>query len=364
MARRVPSALRAFLSTEAASGAVLMAATVVALLWANSPWHAGYHDTWDGLRSFIDDGLMSVFFYVVGVEIKRELVVGELREPRTAALPIVGAIGGMVVPALLFALFNHGHPGGHGWGVPMATDIAFAVGVLTLLGRRVPSSLKVFLLTLAIADDIGAIVVIALFYASGVHLLALLLGLAALAAIAGLRRLGQRALVPCLVLAAVAWVAVDRSGVHPTIAAVALGLLTPAAFAPAVESRLHPWTGFVIVPLFALANAGVHLGGVSLDDRVVLGVVVGLVAGKTIGISLASWLAVRTGLGSLPVGVRWRHLVGVATLGGIGFTVALFVGELAFEAGTLEDSAKAGVLLASVLAAVLGTAALALPARR
>jgi NhaA family Na+:H+ antiporter len=377
---RPTGALRGFLATEASSGAVLLAATVVALAWANSPWGDSYRRLWDAvltlppghrhisedLRHWVNDGLMAIFFFVAGLEIKRELVVGELRDRRAAALPIIAALGGMVVPALVFTAVTIGGPGAHGWGVPMATDIAFAVGVVALLGPRVPPGLKLFLLTLAIADDIGAIVVIAVFYAGAIDLAALGVAGLAFAGVVLLRRLGVIALAPYAGLAVVAWIAMYESGVHATIAGVVLGMLTPArpigpaTIAPAarLEHLLHPVASYAIIPVFALANAGIELRGDMLGGdgatRVALGVVLGLVVGKAVGITGASWLAVRLGLGVLPAGASWRQLVGIACLGGIGFTVALFVSGLAFDQPALGDAARVGVLAGSVLAAFAG----------
>jgi Na+/H+ antiporter NhaA len=338
------------------------------------------------------------FFYVVGLEIRRELALGELRDRTRAAVPAVAALAGMAVPALLYVAFNAGGEGAHGWGIVMATDIAFVLGALSLMGPACPPQVRVFLLTLAIVDDIGAITIIALFYSDDIDLVALAAALAILVSIGLLRRVrvwrGPGYFVAGLAL----WAAMHESGVHPTIAGVALGLLTAvhapkrsaveratvltrsfrqdpspaqarsamlgvgAAISPneRLQEALHPWTSYVIVPLFALANAGVPLGGEAIDralgSPVTLGVVVGLVAGKALGISLSSALAVRLGLGELPRGVERRHLLGAATLAGIGFTVSLFIAELAFTDEALRDEAKVGVLVASVLAAVLGWA--------
>ncbi|MDX6584999.1 MAG: Na+:H+ antiporter, NhaA family, partial [Solirubrobacterales bacterium] len=344
---RLTRVLAEFVRTEAAGGVALFLAAAVALTWANSPAGDGYVTVWHtavrlrvhsvgfsgDARHLVNEGLMTLFFLVVGLEIKRELVAGDLREWRTAALPAIAAVGGMVVPALVYVAVNAGRPGARGWGIPMATDIAFAVGVVALLGRRVPSSLKLFLLTLAIVDDVGAIVVIALFYSAGISLGALLVAAVTLAAMAGLRSVGVTWLPVFVVLGAGVWLALYESGVHATIAGAVLGLLAPVAVAERLEHVLHPLTSFVIVPLFALANAGIVLGGGALDapgaTRIALGVGLGLVVGKLVGVSVASWLAVRLGIGSLPEGVGWGQLIGVAGLAGIGFTVSLFVAGLA-----------------------------------
>jgi Na+:H+ antiporter, NhaA family len=402
--------LRDFFHTESAGGVVLVVAAAVALVWANSPWQASYEDLWHthlsislgshtldlDLREWVNDGLMAIFFFVVGLEIKRELVEGELREPRRAALPVVAALGGMVVPALLYTALNAGGAGSRGWGIPMATDIAMAIGVLSLLGSRVSPSLKLFLLALAIVDDIGSILVIAAFYSEGVDLGALAVAVVLVGVVLVLRRAGVAA-IPVYVVAGVAlWLAVHESGIHATLAGVALGLLAPtrpirrrelideaaltdlssvdAAMETAalarqsvsvvewLEHTLHPWTSFVIVPLFALANAGVPLGARALSDAstsaITYGVLLGLVVGKTVGITLFSWMAARLRIGLLPEGATWRSLVGVAALGGIGFTVSIFIATLAFTSEVHQNEAKVGILLASMLAAVLGSAIL------
>jgi Na+:H+ antiporter, NhaA family len=395
-----------FLHTESAGGVVLVVAAAVALVWANSPWKESYADLWSTdlaisvgsrsldltLREWINDGLMALFFFVVGLEIKRELVEGELREPRRAALPAIAAVGGMVVPALLFLVIAVGTDAVSGWGIPMATDIAMAVGVLSLLGRRVAPSLKLFLLALAIVDDIGAIIVIAIFYSEGIHYDALLLVIAAAVLVVILRWTGFRYTAAYAVLGLGMWVALHESGVHATLVGVFFGLMAPTrpirqreyvdvdalvdissagaaretvtlaresvSVVEWLEHRLHPWTSFVIVPLFALANAGIPLGADAISDafstRVTYGVLVGLVVGKVVGISAFTWLAVRVGAGSLPDGARWSSIVGVAALGGIGFTVSIFVAGLAFDDALLEDQAKIGILAASIVAGALG----------
>jgi NhaA family Na+:H+ antiporter len=402
--QRLGRAVREFVDVELAGGAVLVAATVVALVWANSPWEAGYRRLWSTelaialgshhleltLREWVNDALMAVFFLVVGLEIKRELVQGELRTPRRAALPAVAALGGMVVPAAIYAALNATGAGSRGWGIPMATDIAFAVGVLTLLGRRVAPSLKVFLLSLAIVDDIGAILVIALFYSSGISWPALAAAAGILGAVVAARAGGIRVTPVYVALGAGLWLALHEAGVHATLAGVAMGLLAPAATPTArpdpaeladvatplaarltarlaresvsvaewLEHVLHPWTSFLIVPVFALANAGVPLSAGALREAagspVTAGVVLGLVVGKPVGITLFSWVASRLGIGHLPSGATWAGVVGVAAVAGIGFTVSLFITSLAFSDPALADAARIGILAASLAASLLG----------
>jgi Na+:H+ antiporter, NhaA family len=379
----VSRTLRRFLAAEASAGIVLLAAALVALVWANSSWSGSSRSLWHtrlgpggaslppNLGHWVNDGLMAVFFFVVGLEVKQELVQGRLRDPRTAALPAVAALGGMVVPALVFTVANLGGPGARGWGIPMATDIAFAVAVVAVLGRAVPPALKLFLLTLAVVDDIGAIVVIAAFYSSGVDLAYLAVAAVLVGVIVAAKRAGVTRLAPYIVLGAALWLATYRSGVHATIAGVVLGLLTPAAGQPSaaerIGHRLQPWSNFVILPIFALANAGVAVRADVFDapgvPAVAAGVVLGLVVGKTLGIAGAAWLAIHTGLARLPEGATWPMMVAVSAVAGIGFTVSLFVAELAFEPGPLQDGARLGVLGASTLAAVVGGVALARASR-
>jgi Na+:H+ antiporter, NhaA family len=415
---------RTFVQRQSSGGMLLLVCTIVALVWANSPWAESYHHLWEfefgieagerhftfSLHHWINDGLMAVFFLLVGLEIKREALVGELASVRRAALPLAGALGGMLVPAGIYMLFNQGGVGAHGWGIPMATDIAFALAVLAVLGDRVPLGIKVFLTALAIVDDIGAVLVIAFFYTSAVSVPALLaaagfLGLAVLANVLGVRRWAVY-----LVIGIGLWAAVLSSGVHATLAGVLLAMAIPArtridtheyvqsgrtilgeferagldgpdvitngrqqaallamqrasdaAQAPlqAIENRLHPWVAFGIVPLFALANAGLRFSGdvsAGLLSPVTLGILFGLVLGKPLGIVVVSWLAVRFGVATLPAGVKWGHVHGVAWLGGIGFTMALFVAGLAFGGSAeLLNLAKVGVLTASVIAGTVGT---------
>jgi len=360
-------AVRAFLNDEAAGGVVLLAAALAALVWASSPWSPAYDDLWhteltlgpvtEDLRHWVNDLLMALFFFVVGLEIKRELLLGDLRDPRQAALPVAAAVGGMALPAALYVAINAGAEGSGGWGIPMATDIAFAVGVLALLGSRVPPALKLFLLALAIVDDLGAIGVIAVFYSDDIRAPWLLAAAVTLAVVRLLWRSGVSSVPAHVALGILTWWFVFESGVHATIAGVALAVLVPVDLGDDVEHVLHPISSFVVVPLFALANAGVALETDALQaagaTRVAVGVAVGLVVGKVLGIVGATWLAVRLGAG-LPAGCTWRHVVGVAAIAGIGFTVSLFVAGLAFDAPALEDAAKLGILAGSALAGSAG----------
>ncbi|HVJ18692.1 MAG TPA: Na+/H+ antiporter NhaA [Polyangiaceae bacterium] len=383
VAERVLRPLERFLHVEAASGILLLAAAVVAVIWANSPWAESYARLWhmpvtlglgpllsrETLHFWINDGLMAIFFLVVGLEIRREIHEGELSELKRAALPVAAALGGMAAPAGIYLLFNADPVTHVGWGVPTATDIAFAVGVLALLGKRVPPALRVLLLALAIIDDIGAIVVIALFYSSGIAWSGLLVAAAGLLLVVLLQRLGVRRVMVYVPAGAVVWFGVLEAGVHPTIAGVVLGLLTPVRpwsrepLPPGarLEAALHPWVAFVIMPLFALANAGVSLGDVAIADtatrNVAIGVMAGLVLGKPIGILLISFVTVRLGICALPRGVGWRGVMVVGAVAGIGFTMAIFIAGLAFPNPALLGAAKLGVLCASVLAACLGALA-------
>ena len=376
-ARRLPPLGTEFVHVEVLSGIVLALATVVALVLANVAT-AGYEEFWhtslkvgvgdlaidETLQHWVNDGLMTLFFFVVGLEIKRELVVGDLRDRQTAALPVAAAVGGMVVPALIFVALNLGGEGIDGWAIPMATDIAFALAVLAIVGSKAPKELKLFLLTLAIVDDIGAIVVIALFYGEGIDL-RWLAGTGAVIVVIVLMRLASLVHPAWYVLPGVAlWVVTFESGVHATIAGVILGLLTPTGpvggrqVLTDLEDTLHPWSSFLVVPVFALANAGVVLDHASLEaavtGTVAWGVVLGLVVGKPLGIMTSSALAVRLRIGVLPAGVALRHLIGLSLIAGIGFTVSLFVADLAF-AGELLGEAKVAILAASVLAAAGGS---------
>ncbi len=426
-AAQIVRPLQQFTQTETTGGVLLLAAALAALFWVNLP-NDSYIHFWArhvdlnldvieldlSLAEWVNDGLMAIFFFVVGLEIKRELLRGELAGARRAALPVAAAIGGMVVPAAIFLAINAGSPGRDGWGIPMATDIAFSLGLLALLGSRVPTPLKVFLLALAIVDDIGAIVVIALFYTDGLAIGWLALGVAMFAVTVVLGRLGVRTLTLYLAIALVAWLAFHESGVHATVAGVALGLLTPIdphydvprlsasagqllrqvtegraegtregdELAEAslrdleelaresqsplerLEGALHPWTSYVIVPIFALANAGVELSGSAWSDaltsRASWGVALGLMLGKPIGIMVACFVAVRLGLAVLPNGARWPQLVALSMVAGIGFTVSLFITNLAFDDGGLIQEAKIGILAGSALVSGAGLIALRL----
>jgi NhaA family Na+:H+ antiporter len=403
-----------FLAQETASGILLLLATAAALIWVNLPGELGesYHHLWEThltlqiggweildkpLEAVVNDALMVLFFFVVGLEIKHELVRGDLSNPRVAALPAIAAVGGMVVPALIYVAVTAGGEGTNGWGVPMATDIAFAVGVLALLGPAIPQKLKLFLLTLAIVDDIGAILVIAAFYTRGLRFDWLGLAIALLVLVMVLQRFRVWFTPVYLIIGIIIWYATFKSGVHATIAGVTLGFMAPArpllgdrAFegvedvlsgdtadpeavrnanwkireSVAVTTRLtrlvSPWTSFIIVPLFALANAGIKLStdsfSVLTSSRVTIGVLLGLVIGKPVGVALATWLALRFRLASLPDGLTMRHVLGAGAVAGIGFTVALFISKLAFvgESARLLDEAIIGILVASVAASLLG----------
>jgi len=406
--------IQRFIHIQGISSIALLAAAVIALLWANSPWHDSYHHVWEmeltlsrlrlPVHEWINDALMAIFFFLVGMEIKHEIVHGELADVRRAALPVFGALGGMIVPALLYAVFNHAQPGQHGWGVPMATDIAFSLGVLGMV-KGVPADLKIFLLTLAIADDIGAILVIAVFYSGSLDRAALFVGLLILAILFVTLKIGIVQPILYFVLAVGFWVAILRSGIHATIAGVILGFMVPTSaplsltdfqdlatqmarkFRDAMargdmqeaknllgtfdallnntESAserltrmLNDWVSFLVLPLFALSNAGVTFSSGAWRElatsRVAWGIVFGLVVGKPLGIIGFAKLAVRTGFARVPQGVTWRQLTGVGILAGIGFTVSIFISSLAFDDPGQLMEAKAAVLGASVLAGLAG----------
>lgn len=419
----IPRTLRGFtgdfLALEASSGLLLLAAAVIALAWINSPWGGSYEDLWttpisadlgivsisQDLRYVVNDGLMTLFFFVVGLEIKRELRHGELSQTRNAVLPIVAALGGMALPALFYAAVNQGGEGGSGWGIPMATDIAFAVGVLSLVGARVPLACKVFLLGLAVVDDLGAIVVIAIFYSGGIDFAYLAAAVALVLLVAAMNLRGVRSVAWYTLAGICGWVALEQSGVQPAVLGAILGLLTPAqpfyepesvpdtvgemaaeltpsevdhvgresllsqledvasgAQSPLdrLERAVHPWANYLVLPIFGLANAGVDLSPDVLRDAagsaVSQGIVLGLIAGKALGIFGASYIACRLRICDLPAGLGWRHIAGVSLLGGIGFTVSLFIAGQAFDTAGLLSEAKVGILAGSILAGALGFA--------
>lgn len=388
-ARRIGAPLRRILQLESASGILLLVSAALALVWANSAWTASYADLWHtrigvhigsfvlerSLEWWVNDGLMVIFFFSVGLEIRAELHHGALSEWKRAALPAAAAAGGMCLPAALYLALAGTPPTRSGWGVPMATDIAFALGILALLGKRVPAPLRILLLALAVIDDVGAIIVIAIFYSSEVALSGLVVAALAIGVVLGMQRCGVRSKVAYALPAVIAWAGVYRAGIHPTIAGVILGLITPVHERPEPLHRvdvtqredrspaeslirtLRPWVAFVIMPIFALANAGVVIPRSSLDTasvRVVAAVSAGLVFGKPIGVLTASWLVLRLRLGTLPPGVTFRHLVVLGVLAGVGFTMALFIAQLAFRDAQLLNAARIGVLAASGAAAVLG----------
>ncbi|WP_375463584.1 Na+/H+ antiporter NhaA [uncultured Methylobacterium sp.] len=369
------SAVRDLLTREAAGGLVLMAAAAAALIVANTGLAGAYADALHAklgpmsLRHAINDGLMAVFFLLVGLEIKREVRDGRLRTWPDRALPGIAALGGMVVPALVYLALNAGTGTARGWAIPAATDIAFALGVLALLGRRVPVSLKIFLSAVAIVDDLGAVIVIALFYTGGLDLPMLGCAALTLALLAGLNRAGVVRLAPYLLLGLVLWVFVLRSGIHATVAGVLLALTIPIRTGRAratsplhrLEHALNPVVAFAIVPAFGFANAGVRLVGhppAALVDPVTLGVALGLVLGKPLGVFASLWLAIRAGLARRPPGAAWGQVFGVAVLCGIGFTMSLFIGGLAFADAAHETAVKLGVLAGSLLSGLLGAAIL------
>ena len=402
-----------FLRIEAAGGAVLLSFTVAALVLSNSPWAHFFENVWEtpvglhigslefarSLREWINDGLMTLFFFLVALELKRELVLGELSHPRMAALSIAAALGGMLVPAVLYLLLQWGQPGQQGWGTVMATDTAFVIGCLALLGSRIPQSLRVFMLSLAIVDDIGAILVVAIGYSREISWTALALGVLGIGVVRAMAVLGFRGFPLYFLVGGFCWLAVDASGIHATITGVILGLMTPArrwvsderlyaildrviahptssngsgdtkdrqtlqvaeiaareTLSPVerLEIGLHPWVGFVIMPLFAFANAGLPLSLADLGSSVTVAVFVGFALGKPIGVMTFSWLAVRSGIALRPADLSWPLLAGGGLLAGIGFTMALFIAGLAFSE-SLIDSAKLGIFLASVVSAVAG----------
>ena len=407
-----------FLRIEALGGGILLVSTVAALALSNSPWAHSFLSAWElpvgirvgslefarSWREWINEGLMTLFFFVVALELKRELVLGELRSPRMAAFSIAAALGGMLVPAALYLTLQLGREGAHGWGTVMATDTAFVIGCLALLGRRIPQSLRIFMLSLAIVDDIGAILVVAIGYSSQLAWAALALGALGIASVRGMALLGVRSIPLYFLVGAVIWLAVDASGIHATISGVVLGLLTPTGrwvsddrlqaildrvvpepsedrrsdmakgrkawrvtevavretLSPVerLEMMLHPWVSFAIMPLFAFANAGMPLSSADVGSPVTFAVFVGFTIGKPVGILTFGWLAVRSGLASRPPDMSWGMLAGGGLLAGIGFTMALFIADLAFD-DALINAAKLGILSASVASAAAGLAVLA-----
>jgi len=376
---------------EAASGLLLIAAAILALIINNSPlsWlYTGLLDTpvvaqigalkiAKPLLLWINDGLMAMFFLLIGLEVKREVLDGQLSKPSQIVLPGAAAIGGMLVPALIYWFLNRDNPAAlDGWAIPTATDIAFALGVLALLGKRVPVSLKLFLMTLAIIDDLGAIVIIAIFYSGELSTLSLGLAAACIAALVAMNRLGVVKLGPYMIIGLILLVCVLKSGVHATLAGVTLAFCIPLRTKNAepsplltLEHALHPWVAYGILPLFAFANAGLSLSGVNLESfthHVPMGIAVGLLLGKTVGVFGLTWLAVKTGIAALPQGANWGQVLGVAILCGIGFTMSLFVGSLAFEPGVSDYAGmdRMGILTGSILAALIGYAVTAAASRR
>jgi len=369
-----------FFQLEAASGLLLIAAAALALIVNNSPlshYYTAFLDVPVAVQIgalqiakpsllWINDGLMALFFLLIGLEVKRELLEGQLSKPSQVVLPGAAAIGGMVVPALIYWFINKDYPDAlGGWAIPMATDIAFALGVLALLGKRVPVSLKLFLMTLAIIDDLGAIIVIAVFYSSELSGVSLLLAAACLIVLIAMNRMGVIKVAPYMIVGLILWVCVLKSGVHATLAGVTLAFCIPlrtknSETSPlmSIEHALHPWVAYAILPLFAFANAGVSLAGVSMHSfvsHVPMGIAAGLLIGKTLGVFGLTWIAIKTGMAALPAGANWGQVFGVAILCGIGFTMSLFVGSLAFVAGSdYVGMDRMGILTGSILAALIG----------
>ena len=355
------SALRRLFAAETANVMFLMAAAAAALLLANSPWRTTYTDLWHlqiftrDLHFWVNDGLMAIFFFVVGLEMRRAIHSGVLSTIRTAMLPCIAAAGGMLAPALLFAGLNLNRSSAAGWAVPVATDIAFAVGVLTLLGRRVPRAARLFLLALAVIDDIGAVIVIGLFYSDGFAPLGLVVILLGVLMTVAMRKIGVHRLWLYVAPAIVVWIGMSTSGLHPTMSGVLMGFLIPGRFEK-LEHALQPWIAFGVLPVFAFANAGVSLGEATFSGDALWsfwGIFGGLVLGKPIGVLALSWLAVRSGLAALPNGIGWLHVGLIGVVAGIGFTMALFIAELAFAPGPLLETAKLAILCASATAALL-----------
>jgi NhaA family Na+:H+ antiporter len=419
---KILNPIQEFMHAETSGGVVLIICTVIALVWANSPFAESYHHLWHtyitfdfggfvlkhSLHHWINDGLMVIFFFVVGLEIKRELLVGELSSAKKAALPVAGALGGMILPAIIYFSLNAGKEGAAGWGIPMATDIAFVVGIMALLGPKFPFSLKIFILALAIVDDIGAVLVIAIFYTAEISFYALLVGGAILILLIIFNRIGVRSLIVYTITGIALWLAFLESGVHATVAGVLLAFTIPVSsrlntkkftnetkelldefdksgehgedvltnerrlgIVQSIESNcekiltplqrfehlLHPWVAFFIMPVFALANAGVSIGNNftnALFDPISLGIILGLFIGKQVGIFGFSFIAIKLGIASKPEGVNYTKMYGAGILAGIGFTMSLFIANLAFSSEELLNIAKVGVLTASLIAGIVG----------
>ena len=373
------SRVQEFIKLETSGGVILMIAAIFAMIIANTPLSAIYDlilGTYIkvGIGNFeiakpailwINDGLMAIFFFLVGLEIKREVLAGELSSFDKAILPIMAAIGGMAVPGIIFAIVNWGTPENlNGWAIPTATDIAFALGILALIGSRAPIALKIFLLAIAIIDDLGAIVIIAIFYTSELSINALAISMLGFAAAVVLNRMGIQRTAPYLLVGIVMWVFVLKSGVHATLAGVLIAFTIPLkakdgdeALLYKMEHGLHPWVAFLILPIFAFANAGVNFTGIGIDDLLqplTLGIAVGLFLGKQIGVFLATWIGVKSGIARLPENVSWKHVYGVACLTGVGFTMSLFIGSLAFTTADVMNAVRLGVVLGSVLSGLFG----------
>ena len=373
------SRIQEFIRLETSGGVVLMIAAIFAMIIANTPLSATYDlilGTYIkvGIGNFeiakpailwINDGLMAIFFFLVGLEIKREVLAGELSSFDKAILPIMAAIGGMAVPGIIFAIVNWGTPENlNGWAIPTATDIAFALGILALIGSRAPIALKIFLLAIAIIDDLGAIVIIAIFYTSELSINALSISMIGFAAAVALNRLGIQRTAPYFLVGIIVWVFVLKSGVHATLAGVLIAFTIPLkaknedeALLYKMEHGLHPWVAFLILPVFAFANAGVNFTGIGIDDLLqplTLGIAVGLFLGKQIGVFLATWIGVKSGIARLPENVSWKHVYGVACLTGVGFTMSLFIGSLAFKTADVMNAVRLGVVLGSVLSGIIG----------
>lgn len=419
---QIISPFQEFIRAESFSGILLIIFMLIALIWANSPWSESYHSLWQTqiainvggfsidkpLLLWINDGLMAIFFFVVGLEIKRELLVGELSSVRQATFPIAAAIGGMIAPALIYLAFNAGQVGESGWGIPMATDIAFALGILALLGKRAPLPLKVFLVAVAIVDDIGAVLVIALFYTDQIVWASLGVAAIVMVVLILINRRCVRRPLPYAILGVILWLAFLKSGVHATVAGVLLAMTIPASVAidrksfldrtrkyldqfeeegvrnggsfttkkqrsllqaidddtllveaplQRLEHTLHPWVAYLIMPVFALANAGVSIQSdllAALTNPITIGIIAGLVIGKQVGITFMAWLVTRLGISELISGVSWRQIHGTSLLAGIGFTMSLFISNLAFDDAQMLANAKVGILVASAISAGLG----------